>query len=367
MMKKLLKKLTFVAILFLAFATVQAQTPTPLVHLKFENNLDNDGSLGLTFAVEGNQSTGVSVPYSTGTITSFLTGIGSVPGSIEGSYAINFSAIGEEGVDANFPLIQNGGGSYDAQIISNANLGITGNDARTVSAWFRYDDRNNSTNGSHVIVQIGGTPNGATFARNTLQIAGANDRMQLGIGGAGLNYDYDPVVIEDGNWHHVAYTTGGGTELISAIKMYIDGVEVTHDGGGTNGASNVMATTDDKVIIGTRANNQKWFDGGGIDDVRIFDEELSAAEILALYNENVLSTGNFAFGELKAYPNAVEDFLYLETKSNKSLQISVFDITGKNIIRTSGNSVDMRNLNSGLYIVKVIEDNKVANLKILKN
>lgn len=41
-------------------------------------------------------------------------------------------------------------------------------------------------------------------------------------------------------------------------------------------------------------------------------------------------------------------------------------MTGKSIVRTFGDSVNMKNLNSGLYIVEVIQDNKVANLKIIK-
>lgn len=369
MMKKLLKTVSFVATLLLAFATAQAQTP--LVHLKFENNLDSDGSSALTFAVEGANSAGVSVPYSTGTITSFIDGAGSVSGSIEGAYAINFSAIGDD-TDPNYNLIQNGG-AYDAQITSNANLGITGNDARTISAWFRYDDRLNTTNGTHMIVHFGSPANGGGYLRNTLQHAGANNRIQFGIGGAAVQWYYgddgDNIesTVEDGNWHHVAVTYAGGTATIKDVKMYFDGAEVTTDGAGTSGVGDdPMATSDDKVLIGSRNNSQKWFDGGGIDDVRIYDVELSAAQVLALYNENALSTANFAFGELKAYPNAVEDILFVESTSKASFDINVYDLTGKMLVETRGQSVDMTGLSAGLYIVKVREDNKVANLKILK-
>ncbi|WP_406683812.1 T9SS type A sorting domain-containing protein [Seonamhaeicola sp. MEBiC1930] len=367
-------KITFLKTMLFVFAiagsiTIQAQPP--LVHLKFENNLDNDGSSALTFAVEGANSAGVSVPYSMGTITSLLTGVGDVPGNIEGTYAINFSVIGDD-TDPNYNLIQNGGG-FDAQIISNANLGITGNNARSFSAWFRYDDRLNTTNGTHMIVHIGSPANGGGYLRNTLQHAGANNRIQFGIGGAAVQWYYgsdgDNIesTVEDGNWHHVAVTYAGGTATIKDVKIYFDGAEVTTDGAGTSGVGDdAMATSDDKVLIGSRNNGQKWFDGGGIDDVRIFNVELSAAQVLALYNENALNTINFAAGELKAYPTVVEDFLNIQTASKGELNISVFDITGKNISESTGNSVDMRGLTSGLYIVKVREANKVANLKILK-
>ena len=364
-MKKILKNLTLVAILFLTFATVQAQTP--VVHLKFENNLNNDGSSGLTFAVAGANNAGVNIPYSSGTITSLISGAGSVNGMAVGTYAINLTAVGDEGVDPAFSLIQNGA-SYDAQIMSNANLGITGSAPRTISAWVRYDDRNNTTNGGHTIVNIG-DPNagGGVNLRGKMQFVfeAANDQIRVAVAGGRIDCDYNPALIEDGNWHHVAFTSPNGATLAD-LEFYIDGSPVADNSGGANSAL-AVETVDDLIYVGTSGTNtSKWFDGGGIDDLRIYDVSLTPAQMLAVYNENVLSLGDFAFGELKAYPNAVEDFLYIKTTSNSTLHISVFDITGKSIIRTSGDSVDMRGLTSGLYIVKVREDNKVANLKILK-
>lgn len=344
MMKKLLKNLTFVAIASLGIATIQAQTP--VVHLKFDNNL-NDESGNFTFEVSGSAT----VPYSSSQ-------------KIEGSNAINYSSITET-TNASYPLIDNVN-ENSQHISSTTSLGITGNAARTVSAWVRYDDLNDTTNGSHCIVNLG-SPTSASQGRMTFTFAAANNDIQLAIGGGNANYEYVNTLtnsshLEDGDWHHVAFTFSGTT--MADITFYVDGLPVTSDGGNN---ANAINTTDDVVHIGTRGNqSQEWFDGGGIDDVRIYNVALTDAQMLAVYNENVLSTANFAFGELKAYPTVVEDFLTIETTSNDSLQISVYDITGKQVIRTGGDSVDMRDLNSGIYIVKVSQDNKVANLKILK-
>lgn len=357
-MKKLLKEVSIVAMMFLTFAIAQAQVPTPLVHLKFENNLNNDGSSALTFEVIGANSAGVVVPYSNSS---------SAQGSAEGGYAINFTAIGDD-TDPSYNLIQNGGG-FDAQIGSTTNSSITGSAARTVSAWVRYDDRLETTNGSHTIVNMGNpTAPGGSYGRTTFTFAAANNEIQLGISGANLKHFYtNGEGIEDFGWHHVAFTyPSGGT--LADIVYYVDGVAVTdNDAGGGGNENIVLNTAADKIYIGSNGNNgTKWFDGGGIDDVRIYDVALSASQMLAVYNENALSIGDFAIGELKAYPTAVEDFLYLETATKASLDITVYDISGKSIISTSGNSVDMHGLNSGLYIVKVREDKKVANLKIIK-
>ncbi|WP_406683813.1 T9SS type A sorting domain-containing protein [Seonamhaeicola sp. MEBiC1930] len=362
--KKYLKTMLSI---FAIMACIALQAQTPVVHLKFENNLNNDGSGGLTFEVGGANSTGVSVPYSSGSIASLLSGVGNVNGSAEGTYAINFSVIGDD-TDPNYALIQNGG-SYDAQIQSTGNSTITGSDARTVSAWVRYDDRLNTTNGSHTIVNMGDPlAPGGSYGRTTFTFAAANNEIQLGISGANLKHFYtNGEGLENGSWHHVAYTypTGG---MVSDIVYYVDGVAVTdNDAGGGGNENIVLATTADKIYIGTRGNNStKWFDGGGIDDVRVYDVALTPTQMLAVYNENALSIAGFAYGEIKAYPTVVEDFLNIETASKGELNVSVFDITGKVISETTGNSVDMRALNSGIYIVKVREANKVANLKILK-
>ena len=361
-MKKLLKKLAFVTILSLAFGTLQAQTP--LVHLKFENNLDNDGSGGQTFEVAGANSAGVTVPYSSGSITSLITGVGLVDGNVEGTYAINFSTIGDN-TDPNYALIQNGAASYDAQIQSTTNSTITGSAARTISAWVRYDDRLDTTNGSHTIVNMG-DPNSPSLGRTTFTFAAANNQIQCGVSGGNVKHFYtNGEGLENGGWHHVAFTYPAGGTLADLI-YYLDGVPVTDDDAGAN-STKVLATTADKIYIGSNGKNgTKWFDGGGIDDVRIYDVALSPTQMLAVYNENALSIAGFAYGEIKAFPNAVDDILHIKTTSNRSLEINVFDIAGKSVIKTSGNSVDMSALTSGMYIVKVREDNKEANLKILK-
>jgi hypothetical protein len=336
----LLKTLLFVLSISTSI-NLQAQDSAALLHLQFENNLNASG--GFTF--ETNEGT---VPFSS-------------TNKSEGSYSLYFSGITSDS-DASYPLIDN---SSSAQISSTSNLGITGNDARTVSVWIKYDNLNTDTDGSHCIVNIG-DPSSASQGRNTFTFAAANNKLTVAIGGGNVNHEYsDGSGIEDGNWHHVAYTLPDGGDM-SDITFYIDGSPVSSDGGNN---SNAINTTNDVVYIATRGqNSQKWFDGGGIDDLRIYDYELSETEMATVYSGSYLNVGDVAFkeNELKAYPNAVEDFLYLQTTSNSTLDINVFDITGKVIIKTHGSTLDMSSLNSGLYIVNVREDNKVANLKILK-
>jgi hypothetical protein len=327
--------------------TVQAQT-SPLVRLRFEDNLDASGSADLTFEINDPGEIGFSLLYSS---TDYA----------EGSYALDFTSIDETTDDYGFIY-----DDTELDLRSTTNLGITGNSARTISAWIRYDDKLTTTNGSHCIVNIG-DPSSATQGRNTFTLAAANNKLTVAIGGGNVNYDYSGTDIEDGNWHLVAFTLSEGGDM-SDITFYVDGVAVVSDGGSN---SEAIATTDDLVYVASRGDySQKWFDGGGIDDLRIYDYELTAAQIDTLYS-NVVSdvTGismTFEEDEFTAYPTVVEDFLYIESASSSSLDINVFDFNGKVVINTSDQTVDMSGLVSGLYIVNVSGDNKVATFKIIK-
>lgn len=351
MMKKLLKKLTYVAIVSLTVATVQAQAP--VLEMKFENNLDATG--GFTFEVDDPDSDGHLIIYNNATPQ-------------EGSYSLDFSSYAVDGTGAytdNVSIIDN---NTKVQIRSTSNLGIIGTDALTLSAWIRYDDILDTTNGSHTIVTIGDPYSGAQ-GRITFTLAAANNKLSAAVGGGNINHLYaDGTSIEDGNWHQVAITYPSGG-LMSDIKFYIDGVVVSNDGGNKN-PSPVMNLAQGLVYVGSdgKTGGTKWFDGGGIDDLRIYDFELTPAQIATIAGGGTLSAEDVAFGanELRAYPTLVEDVLHIKTTSNSLLEINVFDIAGKNMIRTSGNNLDMSGLTSGLYFVKVRQDNKVANLKIIK-
>ncbi|PQV50220.1 putative secreted protein (Por secretion system target) [Jejuia pallidilutea] len=366
MMKKLLKKLFFVAILFLIFATAQAQDPDAFVHLRFENDLTATGSSGLTFSLTGTEVGTANLAYLS-------------PGK-EGNSTLDFGNIdaSADPVDPNVPLIQN---NDDAGIQSNANSGITGNAARSVTAWVRFDDDLTTSNGNYCIANFGpgfSVPDQGRFlfivdANNgglvTIYTAGRSTALFEGADNITRRSKImDVVTPANSPWHHVAVTYPG--TKVEDIAFYLDGVLVPNTPANATLGAGPLSTVDSPISIAMDLQfRSKWFDGGSLDDLRIYDFALTPAQVLNTFNGgNALSVGDVAFGEneLKAYPNAVEDFLYLETTSDKSLQISVFDITGKNIIRSYGTSVDMSALNSGMYIVKVREDNKVANLKILK-
>jgi hypothetical protein len=96
--------------------------------------------------------------------------------------------------------------------------------------------------------------------------------------------DIDPVSADfaDGEWHHVAVTSGASGQL-GGVRLYVDGVFVATVAAGGNPSINTAAsriTIGDSVAAST-ANPLRGF-RGDIDDFRIYDRVLAAEEILAL-------------------------------------------------------------------------------------
>ncbi|MSP85446.1 MAG: T9SS type A sorting domain-containing protein [Flavobacteriaceae bacterium] len=82
----------------------------------------------------------------------------------------------------------------------------------------------------------------------------------------------------------------------------------------------------------------------------------------------VLSIENNEIVGLKVYPNPVSNgILHIESNINTERTISLFDVLGKEVIKTttSNTTINISNLNSGIYIVKITEGGKTATRKLV--
>ena len=143
----------------------------------------------------------------------------------------------------------------------------------TVSAWFRrtatsdypciINEGNTGDNDPSLLLQINGVTDGMRYLVKKLDGTVLEDTS-----GATL-------LIEDGVWHHVALVDANGT-----WQMYIDSAAEVNDAytrasvGGNNSS----------IGARRRAGTSNPF-VGNLDDVRIYDEALTAGQVLALYNE----------------------------------------------------------------------------------
>ncbi|MFC2127116.1 T9SS type A sorting domain-containing protein [Bacteroidota bacterium] len=105
-------------------------------------------------------------------------------------------------------------------------------------------------------------------------------------------------------------------------------------------------------------NNTDSF--GYIDQIRVLDA-------------NPLSAVNFELGKnISLYPNPAKSSFKVETKNNTSIEIiSVYSVLGKkvtdNLVGIGSNEYDINNLSSGLYIVKIQDENgAITSIRLLK-
>tara|TARA_R100001463_G_scaffold34678_1_gene76024 strand:- start:3722 stop:4555 length:834 start_codon:yes stop_codon:yes gene_type:complete len=95
-------------------------------------------------------------------------------------------------------------------------------------------------------------------------------------------YATTTATITDTNWHHITLTYSGNSAT-SGIKIYIDGVSVSLTKQHTLNATTVSAAP---FQIGAR-NGSALFSKSAIDEVAIFNTELSASDVTTIYNSGV--------------------------------------------------------------------------------
>ncbi len=99
--------------------------------------------------------------------------------------------------------------------------------------------------------------------------------------GTGVDVYSNPNVVSLNSWQHVV-VVHDGTNII----FYVDGQEV-----GTASGASPPDSLSSELYIGMRDSNERQFDGL-MDDAMIYDRSLSAAEILEIYNSQLISCEN---------------------------------------------------------------------------
>lgn len=88
-------------------------------------------------------------------------------------------------------------------------------------------------------------------------------------------------LLNDGAWHHLVGVWDGGTTN-SSIKLYVDGVDRTYVYGGYGAGITSVGDLNARVIIGAY-EQRAWNFDGKMDEVRIYNHALSAADIADNY------------------------------------------------------------------------------------
>ena len=164
--------------------------------------------------------------------------------------------------------------------------GISGSKPRTVAAWIKVgEDLTNTDKINRVIMSWG---KAASISKMWQLIIDNNTgKLAVAIYGARLKGGQD---LEDGLWHHVAAVLPYGARNLNQVKLYVDGIQISTNA--TEIDLEIDTTTFESVLIGALDSEEaddlqtpKFFFEGAMDDVRIYDTDLSSEEIAVLASQ----------------------------------------------------------------------------------
>lgn len=87
-----------------------------------------------------------------------------------------------------------------------------------------------------------------------------------------------------------------------------------------------------------------------------------------VYFEGVLETTNFEGDKFSIYPNpAPGGFVNIVSENNENKEVLIFDVSGKQILKTVllGEQLNISTLKSGMYLVQIVQDERVINKKLI--
>ena len=164
-------------------------------------------------------------------------------------------------------------GSTDyVEVANSTSSNITS--AQTFSMWFK-------TTSSNVMYPI--TQGSGSEIKYFIQLYAPIDRIRLQIwDGSSVSIIVDNTqVFDDGNWHHLAFTTDALTTT-NGVKVYFDGTLLTNQGTLSNSGIRSITTP---LYIGQIPSTARF--EGNIDEVALFNSELSASDVSTIYNGGV--------------------------------------------------------------------------------
>ena len=180
-------------------------------------------------------------------------------------------------------------------------------------------------------------------------------QYQLGLDTASTTTNYDATLRNTGDIVFIVLGYDFGT---NELKMWIDPNPNTFTAATPATLTNTPATA--YVDLGGFILRQ---DGAASTPSISFDELRVATTTPDLF----LSVAQNEIAGLSVYPNPANNVLFIETELNEVKNIAIYDLLGKQVLNTTTASteVNVSNLNSGLYIVKITEAGKTATKKLV--
>ncbi len=114
---------------------------------------------------------------------------------------------------------------------------------------------------------------------------------------------------------------------------------------------------------------------GFVSDIVIGNFAWSANDVLNIWNEfcsSLLGVEDVYTIKAKVYPNPVHDFLHITLEeANEKAKVQIFDFAGRELkgfdIQGKQNTIDVSDLNKGVYMIKLTQDHSFTSFKFCKN
>lgn len=139
--------------------------------------------------------------------------------------------------------------------------------------------------------------------------------------------------------------------------------------GGTEGSptvTNVTGTTAAPAQVAALAIRQGGTATAGTGNVMIDEVRLGAT--YAYVTSSFLGVKQNTIAGLNVYPNPITNgVLFITSDSNDAKSVVLFDVLGKQVMKTTvtDQPINVSNLNSGVYFLKITEDGKTATRKLV--
>ena len=212
----------------------------------------------------------------TGTLTIGATGTNTIPGTCQTSGAWFDGATGKR----NYSMDFDGSNDYISMV---AAPNVT-SDYGTMSAWVKTSTSYANSGMIMYGCDTGSCSDGFGGERE-IHIHFSNTSNTVGFyinGNTGTTTLASPNAYNDGNWHLITATWVRG----GALALYVDGLPVA-SGTSTSALQYSLGST---FRIGTNSVPNRYF-SGQIDDAKVFNYPLTAAQIKTLYNDGAYRTG----------------------------------------------------------------------------
>jgi len=230
-------------------------------------------------------------------------------------------------------------GVNDFVQIDGSSFNIGGSQSFTMEAWVRQQT---SATGNDLIFGKG-TPGNTTNGQG-LQLQDNGTIRYLGVSSSVTGV----TAVNDGAWHHVAVSFEASSDT---VRLYVDGVL---DKTGTLDIPASASTMD--FYMGSLSGSNQFY-RGGIDEVRLWDDVRTEAEIKANTDQQLTNLGD---ASLKAYYRFDDDasdthVANLATSTGSALDGIIRG--GGQIINTLGNALDFDGATNHIVVGKGASDN----------